>query len=146
MNKLPRLSLAVLISMCVGTALGFVITALSSPGLYKDARFILGVSLSTAPIWAIFYLLVPIVVLTINYLRSGRLSLTICILVPTMWLFLIFSWWAYKPWRYYGEFPWYGFKRHFLSLLPIPLSSGWLFWKTLSPNNPVHSNAPKGGA
>jgi hypothetical protein len=146
MNKVTRLSFAVLISICVGSAVGFVITALSSPGLYTDARFILRFALSTVPVWTIFYLVVPIFVLTIWYLRSGRLSLALSILAPTVWLFLTFLWWAYKPWRYYGAFPWHGFTRHFLSLLPVSLSAGWLFWKTLSPNQRVEASVNSPGS
>jgi hypothetical protein len=147
MNKVIRLSFAVLISLCVGSAVGFAITALSSPGLYTDPGFILSFAISTVPLWVIFYLAPPILILTfIWHFRSGHLSLTLCLLVPTVWLFLIFLWWAYKPWWYYGAFPWHGFKRHFLSLLPVSLSAGWLFWKTLSPNHRLHPIAEKTGS
>ena len=147
MNKAIRLSLAVFASLCMGSAVGFVITVLSSPGLYTNPRFILGYALYTVPVWAFLYLGLPMLVLALYaFRRTGRLSLTLCTLVPTLWLFLIFLWWAYKPWRYYGTFPWHGFTRHFLSLLPVVLSAGWLFWRTLSPNPGLHPIAKKAGS
>jgi hypothetical protein len=30
--------------------------------------------------------------------------------------------------------------RHFLSLLPIPLSAGWSFWKAFKPDGPIRND------
>jgi len=43
------------------------------------------------------------------------------------WLALIFTWWAAKPIQVYGGFPWWGFKRHFLGMLPLPLAGALAF-------------------
>ena len=141
MSKKMRLLLAIILSISSGSVVGITITTLSAPGLYTNPLYILSFAIGGTPIWIMLYLCIPVFVLALcTYIKTKQLSLLFCTLVPTSWLFIIFLWWASKPWRYYGVFPWNGFERQFLGLLPIALSTGWIFWKVITynfdPNNP----------
>jgi len=75
----------------------------------------------------LFYALVPATILALVTLRGKVPSLPNTLLVCVVWLVLLFAMWAKKPIEVYGVFPWAGFRRHFIGLLPIPLASALAF-------------------
>ena len=75
----------------------------------------------------LFCALVPAMILALISLRGKVPSLPSTLLVYVAWLALLFAMWAKKPIVVYGIFPWTGFRRHFIGLLPIPLASALAF-------------------
>ncbi len=107
-----------------------LVYALNAPKLYSDPGFILSSAAAAASRSVFFYSIIPVCLLVLlTASRRKPISLGICISIPACWLFLIFILWAYKPWSYCGEFPWWGFRRHYISFLPPILMMGWLFWR-----------------
>ena len=75
------------------------------------------------------YLALPIVILVVASMRSSAgLSFTASCAVPVAWVCLLFLAWAWKPWNYYREFPWWGVRRHLLPLVAVACSAGVAFW------------------
>jgi hypothetical protein len=136
MSKPLNLFLAFIGAISAGSIIGIIITALSAPGLYTSHRFIIPLAISSAVNWALLYLSLPLLVLALcSHFIMKPLSLFTCIIVPIIWFFTIFLWWAQKPWKIYQEFPWNAFERHFIELLPVALSAGWVFWKVFKHNS-----------
>ena len=116
----------------LGGSVGFfLLIALRGPGLYRDPMFVPGFALRCTTLALLIYVLVPVIILSASAAaRSEGLTIRTCIAVPVCWLLLIFLLWSYKPWRYYGRFPWWAFNRDFVQSLPPMLATGWLFWRT----------------
>ena len=85
----------------------------------------------SSPISLLIYFLPPALVICASELVVKHpLPSLVYILVPIAWLGVIFLAWAYKPWVSYGQFPWWGFYRHFIGVLApflvLGLSFLWL--------------------
>ena len=73
---------------------------------------------------SVVYVVPPILFISCLALAlPARISTGLCVVIMVSWLAVVFGWWAQKPWSYSGEFPWWGFQRHFLSVLPVPLAT-----------------------
>ena len=107
-----------------------VIMCLKSPGLYTQPIATVKFALSGWPIILFMYLLPPgLFIFALQIYKKSKLSTFVYFLVPILWLSLIFLNWAHKPWSVYGNFPWAGFMRHFVGLLPPMLILGLSFWR-----------------
>src|SRR5258707_927827 len=73
---------------------------------------------------SVVYVVPPILFISCLALAlPARISTGLCVVIMVSWLAGVFGWWAQKPWSYSGEFPWWGFQRHFFSVLPVPLAT-----------------------
>lgn len=124
--------------------LSFVlIMCLKSTGLYTQPTTTVKFALDGWPIILFMYLLPPgLFILALQIYKKSKLSTFVYFLVPTLWLSLIFLNWAHKPWSVYGSFPWAGFMKNFVGLLPPMLILGLSFWRlsTIRTNKGVVSH------
>ena len=134
-KRLGKISLCVLITLVVSMISCIAVRGARSPGIWAHPHWLW----STAWTDSLFYVVVPLAALAIVAAFRPTLSTVLAVLIAIVWLTVICVWWAYKPWEYYGQFPWSGFRRHYLGLLPIPLSLGLSFGLCarafLGPNN-----------
>ena len=118
-----RLGICVAVTLFAGMAAIAAIQLAERPVLWGR----LNVVLDNAVFGGLFYTLVPVIVLAgLTFWRKPP-RLQTAALIAVIWLAMIFAWWAEKPIRAYGEFPWWGFKLHFLGMLPVPLSTALAF-------------------
>jgi hypothetical protein len=112
-----------MVSIAAGMAAMAAIQLATNPGTWNRLPLLWDTALDGG----LFYALVPSLILAVIAMRGKPpgLSTAACIFVG--WLTLIFAWWAAKPIRVYGGFPWWGFRLHFLEMLPLPLASALAF-------------------
>lgn len=122
-KRLAKVSLCALVAIIAGMVSCATVEAANSPGSWSHLEWLW----NTALAGGLFYSVVPVSVLVLVAVLRPAPSAVGAILVPIVWLAVIFAWWARRPWLYYGEFPWSGFQRHFLGMLPVPLSIGFAF-------------------
>jgi len=122
-TRFYKTALCALAALVVGMVVTVVVQVVNSPGVWSHPDWLW----SIAQAGAFFYLATPLGVLVLATLSGRTPSTALCIFVAVGWLSIIFAWWAYKPLAYYGEFPWWGVKRHFAGMLPVALSSGLTF-------------------
>jgi hypothetical protein len=134
-KRLGKVLVCFLVALAVGIAACFAADAARSPGVWSHPEWLWTTALTDA----LFYVAVPLAALTLLAIFRPTLSTLLAVLVAVGWLTIVFAWWAYKPWVYYGQFPWSGFRQHYLGLLPVPLSFGLAFGlcarTILGPNN-----------
>jgi hypothetical protein len=134
-KRLGNVSLCVLVTFVVSMVSCIAVDGARSPGIWAHPDWLWITALTDA----LFYVAVPLTVLALVAVFRPTLSTVLAVLVAVGWLTVICAWWAYKPWAYYGKFPWSGLRRHYLGLLPIPLSLGLSFGicarTFLGPNN-----------
>lgn len=118
-----KIFLCALVAMGVGMAVFVAVEVGGSPGKWSRSVWLWDVAIGGA----LFYLTVPSMLLVLLAMFRQIPSTALSILVAIAWLSIIFAWWAYKPWVHYGEFPWLGFRQHFIDVLPVPLSFGLTF-------------------
>jgi len=145
-NRIAK-AVACVLFATVGTMVATVAVYFASwPPRWKHVTF--DVVLSTAELGAIVYAAVPLLVLGLISLRRAP-SAVLAISISVSWLFLVFLLHASKPWRYYGDFPWWMLTRLYTSL-PISLTVGLAFAiaarKWLGPNNSFKPNPLRGSA
>jgi len=123
-------------ALFVGVVVSATVEAMGNPNLLSHPGWLYEMTLASA----VFYIAVPLVILSIVAISGRNVSTALSLLVAVGWLTVIFTWWAYKPWVVYGKFPWWGFKRHYLDMLPVSLSFGLAFTlclrKTSVPKTP----------
>jgi hypothetical protein len=122
-KRLANISLCVLIALVTGTVSYVAVEVAHSPGIWSHPDYLW----SIAQVGALFYVAVPVAVLAVVAIVRPIPSIALSILVAVGWLTVIFAWWAYKPWVYHGEFPWFGFRLHYVGMLPVPLSIALAF-------------------
>ena len=80
---------------------------------------------------SLVYLVVPTIIVALLAIRHPRdVRLSLCCVVPVAWVSLIFLAWSWKPWRFYGAFPWWGVSRHWIPFVAVALVTGLAFWRT----------------
>ena len=121
--RVGRILTASLASLVAGAVAFTAVQLAHSPGMWThmDSRWGYGL------MGTVIYALIPIAVLASMAMLNRLPSTAVCVSISVCWLLLIFGLWAAKPIRVYGEFPWWSFRRHFLSMLPIPLCVGLVF-------------------
>ena len=141
--RFSKISLCAFVALVVGMAVFAAVDAGGSPAKWSRPEWLWSAALGGA----LFYVAVPLAVLVLIATFRSIPSTALSVLVAVSWLTIIFASWAYKPWVYYGEFPWWGFKRHYIGLLPVPLSFGLAFAlctrKILNPNRRFNRDARK---
>ena len=134
MTRLYKVTICAFAATLVGMAASACVQAAGSPGVWAHPDSLWLFALAGAA----FYVAVPLSALSVTALFGRTPSTAFSLLVSVGWLTIIFAWWAAKPWGYYGEFPWWGFQRNYLGMLPVPLSFGLTFAlcarRVLSPN------------
>ncbi len=144
--RLCKIVLCALIALAIGMIASAVVQAAGSPDIWSNPEWLWDTALGSA----VFYLAVPLAVLALVAVFRPIPSTALSVLVAVGWLTIVFAWWVHKPWAYYGEFPWWGFKRHYLDMLPVPLSFGLAFAlcarKLLGPNQPLHPILGRGAS
>jgi len=105
--------------------------AFQAPGVWTGALpFTYGWE-GMAVLASLLYLALPTAVVAVLAIQHPRrVQLGLCCAVPIAWVSLIFLIWAWKPWRFYGTFPWWGLSRHWIPLVSVALATGWAFWRT----------------
>jgi hypothetical protein len=74
------------------------------------------------------YVLAPVLIMSCAALAApARISTGITAVICVAWLALVFAWWARGSMVHGSEFPWWGFQRYFLSVLPVPFSCALAF-------------------
>jgi hypothetical protein len=122
-KRLGKISLCVLVAFAVGVVSYVAVEVAHSPSIWSHPDYLW----SMAAPGAVLYVAIPLAVLALLAIFRPTPSIVLSILVAVGWLTVIFAWWAYKPWVYYGEFPWFGFRLHYLGMLPVPISFGLAF-------------------
>ena len=118
-----RVTICAFTALATG-ALGAVAVQLAgSPALWSHPDGLVDFGLTGAVIYAAL----PVGVLVGLALCGREPSTIVSVGISVCWLIVIFAWWAAKPIQAYGEFPWWGFERHFLATLPGPLAVGLAF-------------------
>jgi hypothetical protein len=134
-KRLARISICVLVAFVTGVVVYVAVEVAHSPGIWSHHDYLW----SIAQAGALFYVAVPVAVLALIAIVRPIPSIALAILVAVAWLTVIFAWWAYKPWAYHGDFPWFGFRLHYLGMLPVPISFALAFALCarvlLGPNN-----------
>ena len=134
-KRLAKISICVLVALVTGVVSYVAVEVAHSPGIWSHPDYLW----SIAQVGALFYVAVPVAVLALVAIVRPIPSIVLAILVAVGWLTVIFAWWAYKPLVYHGAFPWFGFRLHYLGMLPVPLSFGLAFALCarvlLGPNN-----------
>ena len=134
-KRLAKISLCVLVAFVTGVVTYVAVEVAHSPGIWSHPDYLWGI----AQDGALLYVAVPVAILALVAIVRPIPSIVLALLVAVGWLTLIFAWWAYKPWVYHGDFPWFGFRLHYLGMLPVPLSFGLAFALcarvVLGPNN-----------
>ena len=123
LTRLSRIVICALVALIVGAAASAAVHAAGSPGIWSHPEWLW----LTAQTGVFFYVAAPLAVLILVSLWRRTPSATLLVLVGIGWLTAIFAWWAYWPWIQSGEFPWWGFQRHYLGMLPVPLAFGLAF-------------------
>jgi hypothetical protein len=134
-KRLAKISICALVALVTGVVSYVAVEVAHSPGIGSHPDYLW----SIAQAGALFYVAVPVAVLALIAIVRPIPSIVLAILVAVGWLTVIFAWWAYKPLVYHGAFPWFGFRLHYLGMLPVPLSFGLVFAlcarALLGPNN-----------
>lgn len=118
-----KVALSALVALAIGMIMSVVTYMANDPRIWSHPEWL----------WSIVQgrvlacVVVPVAVLSLVTFFARPPSTGFCIFVALAWLTLIFVLWAKKPWMYYGEFPWEGFRQHWLNMLPLPLSFGLAF-------------------
>ncbi|HUL93558.1 MAG TPA: hypothetical protein VLV56_14535 [Burkholderiales bacterium] len=74
------------------------------------------------------YVLAPVLIMSCAALAApARISTGITAAIGVAWLALIFAGWARGSMAHGGDFPWWGFERYFLSVLPVPFCCALAF-------------------
>ena len=119
----------------VKSAICAMVSVIVAMVVYTVADLVGNPRMMSHPIWlwdfavgvAILYVVVPVIILVLVTIFRGVPSIGVSIGVAICWLTVIFAWWVYKPLAYHGVFPWSGFRRHYLEMLPVPISFGFAF-------------------
>lgn len=141
--RIGKISLCAFIALIAGMAVCAAVYAGGSPGKWSRPDWLWDAAL----VGALFYVAIPLAILMLAAIFGLAPSTALSMLLAIGWLTIIFAWRAYKPWVYYGEFPWWMVKRDFLGMLPIPLSFGLTFAicarNILRSNIALERDAPK---
>jgi hypothetical protein len=121
--RIIRICLCIAAAIIAGVAAAAAIQLAEYPGIWHRMNLLWDNAFGEG----LFYALVPAMILALISLRGTAPSLPGTLLVCVAWLALLFAMWAKKPIEVYGVFPWTGFRRHFIGLLPIPLASALAF-------------------
>ena len=142
-TRFYKVTICAIVALLAGMVASACAQAAGAPGIWARPESMWTFALAGA----VFYVAVPLITLSVAALFGRTPSTAFSLLVSVGWLTIIFAWWAEKPWGYYGEFPWWGFQRHYVGMLPVSLSLGLAFAlcarRVLSPNIAV-KNAPFG--
>src|SRR4249919_182565 len=145
-ERLWKVAFCAFVALAIGMAMAAAIHAAGSPGTWSHPEWLW----ATAQAGGLFYVAVPLAALALATFFGRPPSTGFCLFVALAWFTMIFVWWAKKPWVYYGDFPWQGFKRHYLGMLPLPLSFGLAFAvctrNVLGPNNSFKPKPLRGSA
>jgi hypothetical protein len=122
-QRIVKIAICAIVSVIVGTVAFTVVDVEGSPGMLSHPHWLWGIAMGGA----LFYVVIPVIILVLISIFRGVPSVGLSIVVAICWLTVIFAWWVYKPLAHYGVFPWWGFRRHYLEMLPVPLSFGFAF-------------------
>jgi hypothetical protein len=119
----------------VKSAICAMVSVMVAMVVYSLADVVGNPRMMSHPIWlwdfavgvAALYVMLPVIVLVLVTMLRGVPSIGVSIGVAICWLTIIFAWWVYKPLAYDGVFPWSGFRRHYLEMLPVSISFGFAF-------------------
>jgi|SRR5882672_3324362 len=93
------------------------------------------------------YVLPPVLIMSCAALAApARISSGVTAVVGVAWLALVFAWWARGSMAHGGDFPWWGFERHFLSVLPVPCSCALAFALSFRRMRRGHGPRPPGAS
>jgi hypothetical protein len=117
------------------SAICAIVSVIVAMVVYTVADLVGNPRMMSHPIWlwdlavgvAILYVVVPVIILVLLTIFRDVPSTGVSIGVAICWLTVIFALWVYKPLAYHGVFPWSGFRRHYLEMLPVPISFGFAF-------------------
>jgi hypothetical protein len=95
------------------------------------------------------YVLAPILIMSSSaWVAPARISTGITAVIGVAWLALVFAWWARGSMVHGSDFPWWGFQRYFVSVLPVPffcaLAFGISFRRLWRGRGPRLSGASEG--
>ena len=96
---------------------------------------------------SLIYVLPPVLIMSCTaFAAPVRISTGTAAVIGVAWLALIFAWWARRPISDNGEFPWWGFQRYFVSLLPVPFSCALAFALSFRGMRRGHRSRPPGAS
>jgi hypothetical protein len=124
-HRIVVMVLSGLIAWVAGVAALSLLAIADSPGWYSSHPL---EALQSGVSGSLTYALPPILFIACTALAlPARISTGLYAAVAIGWLALIFGWWAHNAASYDGAFPWWGFRRQFLFVLPAPLSCALAF-------------------
>jgi hypothetical protein len=124
-HRVVVIFLSGLIGWAAGIAALSALAIADSPGWYLSHPL---EAMQSGVSGSVVYALLPILFIACTALAlPARISTVLYAGVAIGWLALIFGWWAYHTVSYDGAFPWWGFRRQFLFVLPAPLSGALAF-------------------
>jgi len=124
-HRIVVIVLSGLIGWIAGVAALSLLAVADSPGWYLSHPW---EALQSGVSGSLTYALPPILFIACTALAlPARISTGLYAAVAIGWLALIFGWWAHNAVSYDGAFPWWGFRRQFLFVLPAPLSCALAF-------------------
>lgn len=121
--RVGNIAACCLVAAIVGMVVSAAVQAAAFPGVWSQPERLW----DDALVAVVFYVAAPLAVLALVAMIGRTPSLAMSLLVAVGWITVIFARWAYKPWMFYGEFPWWGLHRHYLGMLPVSLSFGLAF-------------------
>src|SRR5579864_4212209 len=122
-KRLANTAICIFAAVVAGAVSDAAVEILRSPNILSRPEYL----------WEIvredtfLYVALPVALLALGALFKPNRSFGLSILVPVGWLTVIFAWWVYKPLVHHGVFPWWGFRLHYLGMLPVSLSVGLVF-------------------
>jgi hypothetical protein len=124
-HRIIVIVLSGLIGWVAGVAALSLLAFADSPGWYFTHPW---EAIQSGVSESLTYALPPILFIACTALAlPARISTGLYAAVALGWLALIFGWWAHGAVSYDGAFPWWGFRRQFLFVLPAPLSCALAF-------------------
>lgn len=124
-HQITVIVLSGLIGWAAGVAALSLLAIADSPGWYLSHPL---EAIQSGVSGSLTYALPPVLLIACVALAlPARLSTGLYTVVAMGWLALIFGWWAHRAVSYDGAFPWWGFRRQFLFVLPAPLSCALAF-------------------
>lgn len=124
-HQITVIVLSGLIGWAAGVADLSLLAIADSPGWYLSHPL---EAIQSGVSGSLTYALPPVLLIVCVALAlPSRLSTGLYTAVAMGWLALTFGWWAHRAVSYDGAFPWWGFRRQFLFVLPAPLSCALAF-------------------
>jgi len=119
-HRITAIVLSGLTGWAAGVAALSLLAIADSPGWYLSHPL---EAIQRGVSGSLTYALPPVLLVACAALAlPGRISTGLYAAIAIGWLALIFGWWAHRAVSYDGAFPWWGFRRQFLFVLPAPLS------------------------